>query len=133
MTHCYSILIMKKNIVGENIRRIREELHITQEELALRCDLTQSYINVLENGKRGYSRTSLEKVARALGVKISELFEERKKEALVKVSEQFEAYGNKRRRLYEEIIALLDKLPDIVVNHYKTILSAEVAIRNKEL
>lgn len=46
----------KDNLVGENIRQIREGLNLTQEELALRCDLTQGYINFLENGKRGYTK-----------------------------------------------------------------------------
>lgn len=121
---------MIKNIVGINIRQLREELNLTQEELALRCDLTQGYINFLENGKRGYAQKSLAKIAKALGVPISQLFEEEKRKAVSHVAEPSAAYS-KRGRLYNEIIALLDKLPDAVVKHYKTILSAEVAIRDK--
>ena len=122
---------MINNIVGDNIRRLRENLNITQEELAFRCDLTQGHINYIENGKRGFTKKSLEKIAKALGVQTSLLFE-KGKEPSAKVAEPVIAYG-KRSRIYNEIAALLDKLPDAVVNHYKTILSAEVAIRKKGL
>lgn len=122
---------MINNIVGDNIRRLRESLNITQEELALRCDLTQSHINYIENGKRGFTKKSLEKIAKALGVQTSVLFESKESDRL-KVAEGMTTYG-KRKRIYEEIIALLDKLPDAVVKHYKAILSAEVSIRNKGL
>lgn len=122
---------MIKNVVGTNIRRLREELKLTQEELALRCDLTQGYINFLENGKRGYSQKSLTRIAKAFDIDVSRLFESKESDRF-KVADNMTTYG-KRKRLYEEIIALLDKLPDAVANHYKTILSAEVAIRNKGL
>jgi len=122
---------MIKNVVGMNIRRLREERNLTQEELALRCDLTQGYINFLENGKRGYSQKSLSRIAKAFDIDVSRLFESKESERF-KVAEGMTTYG-KRKRLYEEIIALLDKLPDAVVKHYKTILSAEVAIRKKGL
>lgn len=44
------------NIVGEKVRKIRKKLGMTQEELALKCGLTQGYINFLETGKRGYTK-----------------------------------------------------------------------------
>lgn len=121
---------MINNIVGDNIRRVREKLNLTQEELALRCDLTQGYINFLENGKRGYTRKSLAKISDALGVSIAQLFEEKKGKIETHVSEPVATYG-KRKRVYEEIISSLDKLPDAVVNHYKTLLTAELSIRGK--
>lgn len=120
---------MKDNIVGENIRRIRGSFNLTQEELALRCDLTQGYINFLENGKRGYTKKSLAKIARALGIHISQLFEEKKSRDYV--AEPPATYG-KRSNMYDEIIALLDKLPDNVAEHYRMLLRAEVRIKDKE-
>ncbi len=123
---------MRKNIVGNNLRMMRGKMGITQEELALRCGLTQGYINFLENGKRGYSEKSLEKVARALGVQISELFEEKVDKAPTLVAEGPRPYG-KRRRNYDTIITLLDKLPSPVIDHYRIILQAEIEIRSKGL
>lgn len=128
ITPCYK-LSMRKNIVGNNLRMIRERLGITQEELALRSGLTQGYINFLENGKRGYSERSLEKIANALGIQILGLFEEKTKEEPTIVAEQPLLYG-KRRRIYDTIINLLEKLPTSVIDHYKMLLKAEVEIRN---
>lgn len=104
-------------------------MNLTQEELALRCDLTQGYINFLENGKRGYTKKSLAKIAKALDIHISQLFEEKKIRDYI--AESPATYG-KRSRVYDEIIALLDRLPNDVVVHYKTLLAAEVRIKNKE-
>ena len=129
ITPCYKLLTMK-NIVGNNLRIVRERLGITQEELALRSGLTQGYINFLENGKRGYSERSLEKIANALGIQISGLFEEKIKEEPNVVAEQPMSYG-KRRRIYDTIINLLEKLPTPVIDHYRMLLKAEVEIRNR--
>ena len=129
ITTCYK-LNMKKNIVGNNLRMIRERLGITQEDLALKSGLTQGYINFLENGKRGYSERSLEKIANALGIQISGLFEEKIKEEPTVVAEQPLPYG-KRRRIYDTILSLLEKLPAPVIDHYKILLEAEVEIRNR--
>ncbi|MCR4292575.1 MAG: helix-turn-helix domain-containing protein [Candidatus Kuenenia sp.] len=130
ITPCYK-LFMKKNIVGSNVRLIRENLGITQEELALRSGLTQGYINFLENGKRGYSERSLEKIVNALGIQIAGLFEEKTKEEPAIVAEQAISYG-KRKRIYDTIISLLEKLPAPVINHYKILLEAEIEIRNRD-
>src|SRR3990172_785345 len=129
ITPCYKISV-KRNIVGNNVRTIRERLGITQEDLALKSGLTQGYINFLENGKRGYSERSLEKIANALGIQISGLFEEKMKEEPTIVAEQPLVYG-KRRRLYDTIINLLEKLPTPVIDHYRILLKAEVEMRNK--
>ena len=120
---------MKDNIVGDNIRRIRESLKLTQEELALRCDLTQGYINFLENGKRGYTKKSLANITKALDIHISQLFEE--KGVRNYVAEPPATYG-KRSHIYNEIIALLEKLPNNVVEHYRVLLMAETGIKAKE-
>src|SRR3989339_1179956 len=129
ITLCYKLL-MRKNIVGSNVRMIRERLGITQEDLALKSGLTQGYINFLENGRRGYSEKSLEKIANALGIQISGLFEEKIKEEPTVVAEQPPLYG-KRRRTYDTIINLLEKLPAPVIDHYRMLLKAEVEMRNK--
>lgn len=118
---------MKNNVVGDNIRSIRKSLKLTQEELALKCELTQGYINFLENGKRGYTKKSLAKIAKALNIHISQLFGD--KEVQNYVAEPFATYG-KRNHLYYEIIALLDKLPNDVVERYKALLRAEIGIRS---
>lgn len=122
---------MNKNIVGENLRKIRESLKLTQEELALKTGLTQGYINFLESGKRGYTKKSLEKISKALYVPIYKLFYEEEKKTLTGVAEPSKKY-RRHKPSYDEIIDLLDKLPKSVVDHYILLLKAEIEIRSKD-
>jgi len=121
---------MTKNIVGSNLKKMRQRLGITQGELALRCGLTQGYINFLENGKRGYTERSLEKIAIALGIQIHKLFEEQTAPD-GGIAETPQPYG-KRKQMYDDIHALPDKLPATITDHYRLLLKAEIDLRNKE-
>ena len=58
--------------VSAKIRTRRKEADLTQEELAKRSGLPQSHISRLEAGKHSPSRVTLEKLAEALGAKLSE-------------------------------------------------------------
>ncbi|ODS29879.1 MAG: immunity repressor protein [Candidatus Scalindua rubra] len=121
---------MNKNIVGDNLRKIRESMNLTQEELALRAGLTQGYINFLESGKRGYTKKSLEKISKSLGVPIYKLFDEEVKKTPTGVAEPSKKY-RRHKPYYDEIIGLLDKLPDSVIDHYRLLLKTEIEIRSR--
>ncbi len=121
---------MNKNIVGENLRNIRESMNLTQEELALRTGLTQGYINFLESGKRGYTKKSLEKISKSLNVPLHKLFYEEERNAPIGVAEPSKKY-RRHKPYYDEIIGLLDKLPKSVIDHYILLLKTEIEIRRK--
>ena len=59
--------------LGKRIRRYRERLGISQEELADRADIHRNYISQIEGGKRNLSFYNVVKVARALKVSPSKL------------------------------------------------------------
>ena len=62
---------MKSNIneeVGFNIRRIREERDLSQEELADLAGLHRAYIGQIERGEKNIGLKNLEKIARALKI-----------------------------------------------------------------
>jgi DNA-binding XRE family transcriptional regulator len=59
--------------VSGKIRTLREQANLTQVELAEKSGLPQSHISRLEGGKHSPSRVTLEKIAAALGVPVSEL------------------------------------------------------------
>ena len=61
--------------VGANLRRAREELGLSQEELADRAGLHRTYVSGVERGVRNPTVTVLEKLAKALKVKPSTLLE----------------------------------------------------------
>ena len=64
-----------KTLLGMAIKTRRASLGISQEELAYRAGLHRTYISDLERGARNPSIDSIEKVARALELSVSKLFE----------------------------------------------------------
>lgn len=54
--------------VGENIRRIRQERHLTQRQLGEMVGASEAYIRAYESGRRNPKPASLEKIAEALAV-----------------------------------------------------------------
>jgi CheY-like chemotaxis protein/DNA-binding transcriptional regulator YiaG len=63
-----------KNLLGMAIKTQRTSLSISQEELAHRADLHRTYVSDLERGVRNPSMDSVEKLAHALELSVSDLF-----------------------------------------------------------
>jgi transcriptional regulator with XRE-family HTH domain len=62
-----------KQIVARNLRRFRHARKLSQEELSFQAKVDRSYISQLETGVYSASVTMLAKLAKALGVEVSEL------------------------------------------------------------
>jgi transcriptional regulator with XRE-family HTH domain len=62
-----------RKLVGRNIKRIRQEKGLTQEQLAEISGFSQQYISGLEQGQRNPTIVSLYELATALGVSHMEL------------------------------------------------------------
>ncbi|MBD3624050.1 MAG: helix-turn-helix transcriptional regulator [Rhodobacteraceae bacterium] len=60
--------------VSRNVQRIRREKDLSQEEVAHRADIHQTYLSGVETGKRNPSILVVERIAKALGVDVSEIF-----------------------------------------------------------
>jgi CheY-like chemotaxis protein len=65
-----------KRLLGATIRSERSALGISQEELAYRAGLHRTYISDVERGARNPSIGSIEKLANALQISVSMLFEQ---------------------------------------------------------
>jgi len=65
-----------KKKIGLRIKKFRLERGLSQEALAHKADLDRTYIPSIEKGERNVSITVIEKIAMALNVKISVLFDE---------------------------------------------------------
>ncbi len=61
------------NIFGENVRKYRNKLEISQEELADRAGLHRTYIGMIERAEKNITLINIEKIANALEVKIEDL------------------------------------------------------------
>lgn len=59
---------------GERIRNLRKSRGFSQESFAEKADLHPTYVGGVERGERNLSLRSIEKIASALEVSLSELF-----------------------------------------------------------
>lgn len=64
------------NIIGQRIKKLREDKGITQETMALQLDVTQSNYGRLEKDDRRLNVVKLLKIVRILDVNITYLFSE---------------------------------------------------------
>ena len=62
-----------RKLVGRNVKRIRQEKGLTQEQLADLSGFSQQYISGLEQGRRNPTVVSLYELATALGISHTEL------------------------------------------------------------
>ncbi len=65
--------------ISANVKRIREKLGLSQKELADRIGVSFPRISEIENGKGEPRITTIEKVARGLGVSVLDLLRPSKK------------------------------------------------------
>lgn len=61
--------------LARNLRRLRQGKELSQEEFAFRAKIHRTYVSDLERGTRNPTITIVEKLAKALGVKASELLD----------------------------------------------------------
>ena len=59
--------------VGLNVQRLRRLRDLSQEELAHRAGIHQTYLSGVENGRRNPSIAVLDRIATALGADVEEL------------------------------------------------------------
>jgi transcriptional regulator with XRE-family HTH domain len=65
-----------RKLVGINVRKYREKLDLSQEELAFEANMHRTYISGVERGVRNPTLVILDRLAKALKVKPHELISE---------------------------------------------------------
>ncbi|OGH13918.1 MAG: hypothetical protein A3H50_00040 [Candidatus Levybacteria bacterium RIFCSPLOWO2_02_FULL_37_10] len=70
---------MRKNAklpktLGKRIQRIRKKLGMTQEDVAEKIGISRAYMGYIEQGRYSASLEVIEKIAKVLKVKMSDLF-----------------------------------------------------------
>lgn len=62
-------------VVGQNVKALRERLHITQESVAQYLGIKQNLVSMCEKGERNFSLISLEKLADLFGCSTESLLQ----------------------------------------------------------
>jgi len=62
-------------LFGQRLRELRKEQGLSQEQLAFRAGLHRTYVGGIERGERNVTLKNIQRLAHALGVDISVLFE----------------------------------------------------------
>lgn len=62
-----------RDLLARNLRRLRAQKGISQEELADLAGLHRTYVGSVERGERNISIDNIEKLANALGVKVTDI------------------------------------------------------------
>ena len=88
--------------IGDNIKKIRLAKGLSQKEVTINADLDPAQYSRIENGKTDPSVTTLEKIAKALGVSLSELFA---------ATEELKEINSHDRSIMEKV-ALVETLPE---------------------
>jgi len=68
-----------KNIIeifGENVQKYRKEKQISQEKLAELAGVHRTYVGMIERAEKNITLRNMEKIAKALDVKIKDLLVE---------------------------------------------------------
>jgi len=60
--------------LGKRIRELRDKKGLSQEKFADLCGLDRTYIAGIEKGRRNVSLINIEKIARAFGLTLNQLF-----------------------------------------------------------
>ena len=61
-------------LIGAEIRKLREETELSQEKFAHKVDIDRTYYSGIERGERNVSALNLIKIAKGLEVEIGDLF-----------------------------------------------------------
>lgn len=70
---------MKRPILikfGKKIREERLKQNLSQEKLASKADVHRTYIGMIERAEKNITLENIEKIAKALNLKLSDLFQD---------------------------------------------------------
>ena len=76
------------NVYGKNLKKFRTKKNISQEELALLCDLNWNFIGLIERGKRGILLKNIEIISKTLDIEIYKFFLDEEKNIWMEKTDQ---------------------------------------------
>lgn len=111
-----SVKINKMDI-GEKIKKVRTAKKLSQKEVAISIDMDPAQYSRIENGKSDPHLSTIEKIAKALGVELGTLFNS---------EDVFKEINSADKTLMEKI-SFLEKLEDSEKSAFFTLLDSLIA------
>ncbi|WP_195498898.1 helix-turn-helix domain-containing protein [Alistipes timonensis] len=62
-------------VFGNRIRQLRLEMRLSQEELAEKAGVHRTYIGMIERAEKNITLCNIEKIASALNIRLTDLFD----------------------------------------------------------
>lgn len=62
-------------VFGKRVAELRKKAGYSQEQFAFKCGVDRTYVGVVERGEKSPTLNTIEKIAYALGISKSELFD----------------------------------------------------------
>lgn len=103
--------------IGANIKKVREAKGLSQKEVALSLKMDSAQYSRIENDKTDPTFSTIEKIAKALGIELSELF---------KADEVFKEVNSYDKTLLEKL-ALIEKLEEKEKQAFYSIMDALIS------
>ena len=119
-TSSLSLFVVLLNIImniGEQIKKIRTAKNLSQKEVALALEMDQAQFSRIESGKTDPAFSTIEKIAQALGVQLSEL---------VNADDVFKEVNSYDKSVIEKL-ALVEQLEEKEKTAFFSILDALVS------
>lgn len=109
------------NLVGMNIKEIRKQKNMTQEELAEKCGLQTSYLAGVERGDRNITLQTLEKIVAGLEINSKELFEVDLafQNLSLEIEQLISVFTNQLKKKSEQEILLVLRIANDIFETYK--------------
>lgn len=60
---------------GQNLKKVRETLKLSQDQVVARCDVMKWNLGAIENGKKDFTFSTLLEIAKGLGVSPKDLLD----------------------------------------------------------
>jgi len=104
---------MKKAFLGPRIQRLREDLGLSQAELARRLGLSASYLNQIEHNQRPLTATVLARINATLGIEVQMFTEEEQARLVADLREALGENGGEEAIPLGDIKSLATNMPRI--------------------
>lgn len=65
---------MSENFVGKRLKYLRELQNLSQEEVAMKANITRAYLGQIERGEKNPTVTMVSKICNALEITLEDFF-----------------------------------------------------------